>query len=100
MVENSCEKQLVGSLFTSLNRLLNQSWRAFRSTPAEGGLRPPPRWLVVLALRARPTTQKLLLQFHLHHQNFPLLKLKTNLYSLFKFNFNSNTALLYFYHNN
>ena len=35
-----------------------------------------------LVRRARPTTQKLLLQFHLHHQIFPLLKLKTNLYSL------------------
>ena len=54
-----------------------------------------PHWLVVLALRARPTTQKLFLQFHLHHQIFPLLKLKTNLYSLFKFIFNSNTNLLH-----
>ena len=49
----------------------------------------------MLATLARPTTQKLFLQFHLHHQIFPLLKLKTNLYSLFKFNFNSNTALLH-----
>ena len=68
-----------------MTNLVNSDKLHFLFIPAEVGLRSP-RWLVVLALRARATTR---LYFNYLHHNFKVFKQKLTiiLQIIFKSNF-------------